>query len=44
MNVVGRVSLLATAGLLSIVVLLGSVSVRPTMSPRAATLLSQATT
>lgn len=44
MNVVGRVSLLATAGLLSIVVLLGSVSVRPMMSPRAATLLSQATT
>src|SRR5215216_5212222 len=41
MSVVRRFSLLASGGLLGIAVLLGSVSVRPTMSPHAATALAR---
>src|SRR5690349_13317999 len=44
MDIVRRFSLLATAGLLGIAVLLGSVSTRPTMSQNAAIQLAVATT
>jgi hypothetical protein len=43
MDIVRRVSLLATASLLGIAVLLGSISTRPTISERAATQLARAT-